>query len=84
MADESAAMLDILRAALTDDDLRTIRNRIKDPDDAVDWEMIGELVLWLMEQWSDFPTKSPSGSSGSPANTGTTSTGRVHGPGSIR
>lgn len=48
-----------------------------------DTEEDGTLIAFLMEQVQTFPTPPPRASSGSRGNTGTRSTGRSPGPGSI-
>lgn len=65
------------------EDYRYIRERISDEE--LDISQLGEIIWAAMEEWgetSDFPTKPDSGSSTSPQPTGTSSTGRVRGPGS--
>lgn len=84
MADEAAAMLDVFKAALPDAEYRRLYKRLKNPNDKdVDFELLQDLFAFLMEQWQDFPTTPPVGSSPSPSSTGGRSTGRVRGKGSI-
>ena len=82
-AEEAAATLDLLRDALPEAEFRTLRRRIGDPNDFVDIPMVQEILMWLVEEWSTFPTEPSSASSASPPATGTRSTGRVRGAGSI-
>lgn len=84
-ADETAAMFDTFKTILPPNEYRVLMKRFKDPDDPdVDAEVVAEIFEWLLEQWQDFPTSQPSGSSQSRGSTGTKSTGRVRGKGSIR
>jgi hypothetical protein len=85
VADEVAALLDFFRAALPAAQYRLLFRRFKDPQDPdVDFETLQDIFQWLMEQWQDFPTQQPAGSSKSSGSTGTKSTGRVRGKGSTR
>ncbi len=81
---EAAAVIEIFRSALPDSEYRTLRQRLGDPEDSVDLDTLQEVMAWLMEEWSDFPTQPSLGSSGSQTGTGPKSTGRVRGPGSTR
>lgn len=83
-ASEAAAILDLLRDILPKEEFRTLRERMLDPEDDVNLTMIQDVIVWLMEEWSSFPTKPQSVSSASPTTTGAKSTGRVRGPGSTR
>ncbi len=82
MGSEATAVMDIFRDALPPSEFRTLRSRLADPDDSVDTEVLAEVLAWLMERWSTFPTRPSSDSSQSPTSTGTKSTGRVRGAGS--
>jgi len=79
---EATAVMDLFRDSLPPREYSILRSRLADPDDSVDLDVLQEIVGWLMEQWSDFPTQQSSDSSGSPTSTGTKSTGRVRGTGS--
>ena len=81
-ASEATAVVEILKDALPNEEWRTLRARIADPEDDVDLEMVKDVVQWLIEEWSDFPTRPSSASSKSPDSTGVKSTGRVRGEGS--
>jgi hypothetical protein len=82
-AGEAAAVVEILRTALPPEEYRIMRQRIADPDDDVDLDMLKDVVQWLIGEWTDFPTRPSSASSNSQDSTGATSTGRARGPGSI-
>jgi hypothetical protein len=79
---EAAGVMDLLRDTLPSSEFRVLKERLADPDDSVDMETLQEVLEWLMEKWSTFPTGPSSTSSASPTSTGTKSTGRVRGPGS--
>lgn len=84
VASEAAAIMDLLRDSLPPAEYRVLRSRLADPADSVDMEVMSEVLEWLMEKWSDFPTQPSSESSKSPTTSGQKSTGRVRGPGSTR
>jgi hypothetical protein len=83
-AAEASGIMDLLRDILPTAEFRTLRQRLSDPEDSVDMATLEEVLEWLMEKWSSFPTQQSPVSSGSPTSSGTKSTGRVHGPGSTR
>lgn len=83
--DELAAILRVFKDSLPPAQYKVLIGRFRDPDDPdVDSEALVEIFGWLMEQWQDFPTKSPSVSSTSQGGTGARSTGRARGKGSTR
>lgn len=85
VADEVNAIISFFKDVLSDKDYRRLVKRLRDPQDVdVDSELITEIFEMLMEKWQDFPTASPAASSGSRASTGTRSTGRARGKGSIQ
>lgn len=79
---EAAAVVDMLKDALPKQEYSILRRRLIDPDDDVDLEMLQDVMGWLMEEWSNFPTQPASVSSTSQVSTGAKSTGRVRGEGS--
>lgn len=81
-AAEAAATLDLLRSSLPDDEFRLLKKRLLDPEDIVDMDLLQDILMWLTEEWSTFPTVQSSASSASPPSTGARSTGRVRGAGS--
>jgi hypothetical protein len=83
-AQEAAATMDLIRDALPEKEFRLLKHRLSDPKDIVDITMLQEILMWLVEEWSSFPTEPSSGSSESPQSTGAPSTGRVRGEGSTR
>lgn len=85
IADQTAAMFEVFKEVLPADQYRVLISRFKDPNDPdVDAETVSDIFEWLMERWQDFPTQQPSGSSTSQGSSGTSSTGRSRGKGSIR
>lgn len=85
VGDELHAIFSFFKDALPANEYKILMSRFRDPDDeGVDAEILTEIFGWLMEQWQDFPTKSPSGSSTSRGSTGARSTGRVRGKASTR
>jgi hypothetical protein len=81
---EAAAIMELLQDILPTAEYRVLKQRLADQDDSVDMGTIEEVLEWLMEKWTDFPTQQSAASSGSPTSSGTKSTGRVRGPGSTR
>jgi hypothetical protein len=81
-AQEAAMTFSLLKSVLPLNEYKIIRERLLDPEDDVDLSMLQQVLTWLMEQWTSFPTQQPSDSSTSPDSTGAPSTGRVRGPGS--
>lgn len=83
-AAEAAATMDLLKATLPADEFRLLKRRLLDPEDIVDMDLLQDILMWLTEEWSTFPTEPASASSASPPSTGARSTGRVRGAGSTR
>lgn len=85
MAGSATALLDLLREALPPEEFRVFRSRFADPEDVdLDMDVLQDIVSTIMQEWTDFPTGPSSASSTSPTSTGSKSTGRVRGAGSIR
>lgn len=83
-AGAATAVMELLKDSLPAAEYKVLRARLMDPDDSVDMDTLSEVLEWLMEKWSTFPTEQSAGSSGSPTSSGTKSTGRVRGQGSTR
>lgn len=81
---EAAGIMELLRDILPPDEYKTMRARLADPEDSVTIEVLQEVIEWLMEKWSTFPTEQSAGSSPSPTSSGPKSTGRVRSSGSTR
>lgn len=79
----ATAMVDLFRAALPSDEFRDMKSRLADPEDPLDMEILTQMMEHIMKGWTTFPTGPSSGSSQSPTSSGTKSTGRVRGKGSI-
>jgi len=84
IADEMSAALELFRAVLPPQEYQVLVRRLRDPNDEVDIKMLGDIVSWLVEQWQDFPTQPPVGSSRSSKSISPRSTGRSPGKGSTR
>jgi hypothetical protein len=84
VAAEAAAVMELFRDIMPADEYKTLRSRMLDPDDDVSLEMLQDVMIWLMGEWSTFPTKPALDSSGSQGSTGVKSTGRAPGKGSTR
>ena len=82
-AEYLGTLMSFVQKMFSREDYRYIRARIADEE--LDIDQLGQIIWAAMEEWgetSDFPTKPESGSSTSQQPTGTSSTGRVRGPGS--
>lgn len=82
-AEEAAAVMDLFRQSLPEAEYITLRRRLRDPESDVSLDVLQEVIPWLMEEWTAFPTEPASGSSRSQVTTGERSTGRVRGKGSV-
>jgi hypothetical protein len=82
-AEEAAAIMDFFRQSLPEEEYRTLRKRLRDPESDVSLDVLQEVIPWLMEEWTSFPTEPASVSSRSQGTTGARSTGRVRGKGSV-
>jgi hypothetical protein len=82
MAAEATGLMELLRDILPPAEFRVLKERLADEEDSVDMETLQEVLEWLMEKWSTFPTEPSSASSKSPTSSGPKSTGRVRGQGS--
>lgn len=83
-AEEAAGIMSLFKQSLPEDEYRELRSRLRDPEDDVTLDVLQEVIPWLMEEWTAFPTQPASVSSVSPPSTGARSTGRVRGAGSTR
>jgi hypothetical protein len=68
------AIVEFLNTALEEDDAIRFDAMIKDPDQIVDVETLGEIAGWLVEQYTTRPTKARSRSASGRSNGGRTST----------
>lgn len=86
MVDKAGEIFATLEAMLSPQDFRKLRARVDGPPEVqLEVEVLGELIITLIEEWGEgFPTQPSSGSSGAPQPTGGRSTGRSPGRGSTR
>lgn len=75
-------MFEVLQHSFDTPDYRFIRSLVASGRLPID--LVGEMIRDMMERWTTFPTKPASGSPQSPQATGTRSTGRSPGKGSIQ
>lgn len=71
-----ASIINFLDGLLVDDSKERFNERLLDPDDPMDMEMVSDIIAGLIEAWSANPTESPSGSSSSRKSTGGNSTAK--------
>jgi len=76
-ADKMAGVIDFIDWMLSDEDRLHLRARLLDRDDALDYDLLCEVMEGLVEEWSARPTRSPSDSPQSPQSTGRRSTGKA-------
>lgn len=81
-ADRVAVIFDFFRYVLPPNEHRILMDRVKDRDDEIDTDTLTDIFEWLQEEWTDFPTESPSASSRRRPTSGKSSTGRSPGKGS--
>ena len=68
------AIIDFLNMAMEEDDATRFDAMIKDPEQIVEVETLGEIAGWLVEQYTTRPTKARSRSASGRSNGGRTST----------
>ena len=68
------AIVDFLSMSMEEDDAARFDAMIKDPDQIVEVETLGEIAGWLVEQYTARPTKARSRSASGRSNGGRTST----------
>lgn len=76
IADRAAVVFDFFEHVLPPVEFRILMARLKDDDDELDLKQLREIYDWLEEEFSTFPTKSPSDSSPRQQQNGKNSTGR--------
>jgi hypothetical protein len=72
--DSAAALYNFLEAAMPTDEYNRLDDVLKDPETIIDIEFIGEIVSWLVEEYSDRPTTRPEASSDGQSSSGLSST----------
>jgi hypothetical protein len=55
-----AGVIDFFVAVLDEDSHSYVVNRLMDRADPLKLEQVEEIIMWLMEEWSGRPTRSPS------------------------
>lgn len=75
-ADRVAGVIDFFDGLLEEDARRTFRKRLLDRDDPFDFEMVQEIMEWLVEEWSARPTQPSSDLPVSRTSTGRRSTAK--------
>lgn len=68
------AIIQFLNSSLEEDDAARFDTMIKDPDQIVQVETLGEIAGWLVEQYTTRPTKARTRSASGRSNGGRTST----------
>src|SRR5690606_4300600 len=53
----AAGVMELFRDILSPREYRILKDRLADPEDSVDMEVLQDVLEWLMEKWSDFPTQ---------------------------
>jgi hypothetical protein len=69
-----AGIIDFFVGIMDEDSATYFTDRLLDRTDPFEIEDIQNILEYLVEEWSGNPTQSPSDSTGSPQNTGSTST----------
>ena len=75
--DRMSAVIDFLRGTLSREHFLRLRERLMDRDDELDFALLVDIVGWLMEQVTSFPTQQSSESTPSRQPAGPRSTGRA-------
>jgi len=74
--DHVAGVIDFFDGLLEEEARRTFRRRLLDRDDPFDFDMVQEIMEWLVEEWAARPTKPSSDSPSSRTTTGPRSTAK--------
>lgn len=59
----AVALYEFLRSAMSEEEYVRLDTILKSPDVIIDVELIGEIVSWLVEEYSSRPTSPPEDSS---------------------
>jgi hypothetical protein len=70
----ASAITDFFRQVLAEEDRDRFTELVTDPEQIVELEILGEIAGWLVEQYSERPTREPSRSSKKRGSGGRTST----------
>lgn len=71
----ASALYNFLESAMPDAEYKRLQELLKKPDVIIDIEMIGEIVSWLVEEFSDRPTQQPEDSQNGQLTSGPVSMG---------
>lgn len=72
--DSAKALYNFLSDSMEKEEYDRLQKVLHDPDVIIDIELIGEIVAWLVEEYSARPTMQPEDSSTGQLTSGTTST----------
>lgn len=72
--DSAKALYNFLEAAMSAEEYTKLQAVLHDPETIIDIEVIGEIVSWLVEEYSDRPTTRPEASSNGQLSSGLSST----------
>lgn len=72
--DSAKALYNFLSSALPDEEYEKLQKVLHDPETIIEIETIGEIVSWLVEEYSSRPTQQPEVSSNGQLTSGTSST----------
>jgi hypothetical protein len=81
--DSAKALYSFLSSAMAEEEYNRLQTVLHDPDIIIDIELIGEIVAWLVEEYSARPTTQPEVSSTGQTISGTTSTEELSSPGAV-
>lgn len=73
-ADSAKALYNFLESAMDEEEYKRLQEVLHNPDVMIDITLIGEIVSWLVEEYSERPTTPPEDSSNGQLTSGTTST----------
>lgn len=72
--DAATALYDFLQSSMPEEEYVRLDKLLKNPEVIIEIETIGEVVTWLIEQYSKRPTQQPEPSSNGEPTSGTSST----------
>lgn len=78
--DSAKALYNFLSASMTKEEYDRLQVVLHDPEVIIDIELIGEIVAWLVEEYSSRPTTQPGDSSNGQTTSGTSSTAEPSSP----
>lgn len=72
--DSARALYNFLESSMTPEEYKKLQDVLRDPEIIISIELIGEIVSWLVEEYSARPTTRPEDSSTGQSTSGITST----------